>query len=122
MTQTIAQSPPKPAPRRMSYEEFLKTDFGAQRAEWVNGEGSYMGTVSSLHSDVVTFLLSMIKFWVDARGGGKVRPEPFNMKTGPDLPGRNPDILYVAPEHADRIQSNHLRGPADLVIEVVSPD
>jgi len=36
--------------------------------------------------------------------------------------GRNPDILFVSAEHADRIKKNYLNGPADLVIEVVSPD
>src|SRR5947207_2192487 len=119
MTQTIAQSPPQPAPRRMSYEEFLKTDFGTQRAEWINGEVSYMGTVSTIHVRVTGFLLSLIKFWIDAGGGGDLFFEPFNMRT--ERSGRNPDILYVSPEHLERIQPNHLLGPADLVVEVVSP-
>src|SRR5438067_1818480 len=109
MTQTIVQPPPQPTPQPMSYEEFLKTDFGAQRAEWVNGEVSYMGTVSTRHANLVTFLLTLLKFWIDARDGGMIVPEPFNMRT--EVSGRNPDILYVAPEHASRVQSNHLLGP-----------
>src|SRR5207248_2018052 len=36
--------------------------------------------------------------------------------------GREPDILFVAKENAERIQTAHLDGPADLVVEIVSPD
>ena len=44
------------------------------------------------------------------------------MKTGKNLPGREPDILFVANEHLDLVKKNHLAGPADLAIEIVSPD
>lgn len=33
---------------------------------------------------------------------------------------REPDLLYVATEHADRIKPMYLEGPADLVVEVIS--
>jgi Uma2 family endonuclease len=36
--------------------------------------------------------------------------------------GREPDILFVANEHLDRIQPTYIDGPADLAVEVVSPD
>ena len=35
--------------------------------------------------------------------------------------GREPDIIYVAPENEGRLLDNYLDGPADLAIEVVSP-
>ena len=44
------------------------------------------------------------------------------MKTGPDLPGREPDILFIAREHLDRMRNSYLDGPADLVVEIISPD
>jgi Uma2 family endonuclease len=43
------------------------------------------------------------------------------MKTGPDLPGRSPDLFFLLNEHMDRLRENHLAGPADIVIEVTSP-
>lgn len=43
------------------------------------------------------------------------------MKTGPDLPGRAPDILFVATEHLHRLHENHLEGPADLAVEILTP-
>ena len=44
------------------------------------------------------------------------------MKIGPDLPGREPDILFIAREHLDRFRDTYLDGPADLVVEIISRD
>ncbi len=37
------------------------------------------------------------------------------------MPGRAPDIIYVRPENLHRLQKNYLDGPADLVVEIISP-
>jgi len=44
------------------------------------------------------------------------------MKTAPVLPGREPDVLFVANEHLNRFRKNYLEGPADLVVEIISPE
>jgi Uma2 family endonuclease len=36
--------------------------------------------------------------------------------------GREPDVLFVAKQHADRVRSTWIDGPADLVVEIVSPE
>jgi Uma2 family endonuclease len=36
--------------------------------------------------------------------------------------GREPDMLFVASDHLDRLQDTYLDGPADLVVEIVSPE
>lgn len=43
------------------------------------------------------------------------------MKTGPGLPGRSPDVFFVRNEHLERVKRLYLEGPADLVIEIISP-
>ena len=45
----------------------------------------------------------------------------FQMKPGPDLPGRSPDIMFVRAERLERVLDQFLDGPADLAIEIVSP-
>lgn len=40
----------------------------------------------------------------------------------PDGPVREPDVLFVAGEHAARIDAKVLKGPADLVVEVIAED
>jgi Uma2 family endonuclease len=109
-------------PTRMTYEEFLKADFGGQRVEWVNGEIDYMGTVSRVHNRLVLFLASLMQHFVEAGSLGEVHSETFNMRLSTRPSGRNPDVLVVLTEHGERIKNNFLDGPADLVVEVVSPD
>lgn len=116
LTGGIAYSPPK-----LTYEEFLQWDGENQHVEWVNGEVVYMAPISSDHQDVGGYLLSLIRCFVEAHDLGVVRYEPFQMKTGPDLPGRAPDILFVAKKNLPRLKKLHLEGPADLVVEIISP-
>jgi Uma2 family endonuclease len=125
MAQEIkTQTPTSPAtatPLRMSYEEFLKWADGT-RAEWVDGEVIPMSPASKRHQRLVKFLISILGAFIEARSLGDLLPAPFQMKSGLDLPGREPDLIFVATEHLDRIQENYLNGPADSVIEIISPD
>jgi Uma2 family endonuclease len=107
---------------RMSYATFLEEWEGCELpVEWVNGEVVTMAPVSDEHSDEQVFLQTVMKMFVDAHDLGQVRSEPFQMKTGPDLPGRAPDVLFVARKNVGRLKRNHLQGPADLVVEIISP-
>jgi Uma2 family endonuclease len=108
-------------PPRMSYAEFLNSDFGDSSVEWVDGEVLMRAPVSNEHSDLQQCLLQALGSFVDAHDLGKLRTEPFQMKTGPGLPGRSPHILFVAKRNAARLKPSHLQGPADLVVEVLSP-
>ena len=107
--------------RKLTYEEFLKWDGENQHVEWVDGEVIPMAPVGDAHQDLGRWLLALLTFFSDARDLGAIRYEPFQMKTGPELPGRSPDILFVAKRNLSRLKTNHLEGPADLVVEIISP-
>jgi Uma2 family endonuclease len=64
----------------------------------------------------------VLDLFVQAHRLGEIRSDPFQMKTGPDLPGRAPDILFVAKANLPRLHRTLLEGPADLVVEIISPD
>jgi Uma2 family endonuclease len=107
----------------VSYEQFLEwlgTDENTH-FEWVNGGVVPMAPVSDEHSDVTGFFITLLRCWVDHHKLGIVRFEPTNMKTGPDLPGRAPDVLFLSNENLTRRKMTYIDGPADLVVEVVSP-
>jgi Uma2 family endonuclease len=53
---------------------------------------------------------------------GRLIPAPFEMRATPDGASREPDLLFVAKEHLDRLTQDRLNGPADLVVEVISDD
>ena len=107
---------------QISYEQFLELTDEDQHVEWVKGEVVAMSPVSNRHQDVAGFLLSLLRFYVEARQLGQVRSEPYQMKPGPTLPGRAPDIFFVADAHLSWMRNTYLDGPADLAVEIISPE
>jgi Uma2 family endonuclease len=114
----VANSPSGP----ISYEEFLATDFENPKVEWVNGRAVFVSPSNQQHQDVFHFLSMLLQGFVREKQLGVVRGETFQMKTGPDLPGREPDILFVSNAHKKRLKETYLNGPADLAVEIISPD
>lgn len=104
----------------LSYEEYLDWLDSETHAEWVDGTVMLMSPVERVNNNVCGFLLRIISTWVEAKGLGEVAFEPFQMRTGPDLNGRSPDILFVAQANLNRLKRTWLDGPADVVVEVVS--
>lgn len=107
---------------RISYADFLALPNQPEHAEWVDGEVVPLTPPSDQHQNVAGFLAALFRLYAEAKQLGTVRAAPFQMKTGPELPGREPDVLFVARAHEERIRPTHLDGPADLVVEVVSPE
>ncbi len=105
----------------MSYEEYLDDPAIPEATEWVDGEVIEMMSVSQEHARLVMYLSRLIGVYLEVRPIGEIFGEPFNMKTGPTLPGRSPDLLVLLEDHAGRMTTKNLAGPADLVIEVLSP-
>jgi len=73
------------------------------------------------HENIRRFLYTLINLFVEAHQLGRVYSEPFQMKTGPDLPGRAPAVFFVANENLGRVRQLNLEGPANLVVEIISP-
>ncbi len=104
----------------VTFEDFL-TQFDGQSAEWVYGEVISMSPVSIKHNDLTAFLITLFRLLLPQIGGGRVFHDPIVMRARPDLPGRSPDIAVILPDNFGIIRENQLAGPADLVIEIVSP-
>lgn len=123
MAQQTLIPPARPLPRgKISYEQFLEWLDEDTWAEWVDGEVELMSPISLLHQEVSRFLITILQFYISYHDLGALHHEPFQMKTGRDLPGRSPDILFVSKQNQHRLKSIYLDGPADLVVEIVSPD
>ena len=105
----------------MSYAEFLDWCDEDTRAGWVDGEVISASPASAAHRILVGFLLKVLDTHAEQHELGQVIAAPFQMKAGPELPGREPDLLFIARENLDRLEGVHLDGPSDLAIEVVSP-
>lgn len=118
-TTSLPETPSPPA--KMTYEEFLVWADGT-RAEWVDGEVITMSPASRRHQRLAVFLTTLLEHFVEARQSGVVLAAPFQMKTGASLPGREPDVLFIAQEHLERLKENYLDGPADIAVEIISPE
>jgi Uma2 family endonuclease len=111
----------KPGDRaHITYEDFLDWADEDTLAEWVDGKIIMTSPANRRHQGIARFLLMTLSSFVDVHGLGTVIEAPFQMK----LPrsGREPDVLYIATTHLDRLQETHLAGAADLVVEIVSPE
>ena len=106
---------------KMTYEEFLAW-YDDSHAEWVDGEVILMSPVSKQHQLLASFLAALIQLWTEDRQLGLVLTAPFQMKLSFRPSGREPDVLFIARERLDLLKNNYLDGPADLAIEVISPD
>jgi Uma2 family endonuclease len=114
-----AVSPPK---KRISYEEFLEWCDEDTWAEWVDGEVVMVSPAATKHQLITGLLLQIMNIYAETRNLGQVLSAPFLMRL-PDVPsGREPDLLFVAHAHLDRLKETYLDGPADLVVEIVSPE
>ena len=122
MATATQTSTPANTQAKISYEEFLELESEDQHVEWVDGEVTAMSPISNLHQKLGGYLLSLLQFYADTRQLGEVRYEPFQMKPAANLPGRSPDILFVTKAHRVRLKKNFLEGPADLVVEIISPE
>ncbi len=104
----------------LTYAEFLEALTDTPHVEWADGQIIPMSPITNRHTKLGLFLLMLLEHWAEAHSLGEVFYEPFQMKTGPDLPGRAPDILFVATENLPRVKNTYLDGPADLVVENIS--
>lgn len=75
---------------------------------------------SEPHQDLVGFLGSVMRTFVEQHQLGRLLVAPFQMKLATS--GREPDLLFVASERLDWIHRTYLDGPADLVVEIISPE
>ena len=106
----------------ISYEAFLADADEDVRAEWVDGRVSLMSPASQRHQKLATLLASLLLAFVEAYNLGVVMAALFQMKLAPEGSGREPDILFVAKSNLERLKKNRLEGPADLAVEIISPE
>lgn len=107
---------------RMSYDEWLDWDYEGGLTEWIDGEVHIYMPATRTHQRLVEFLDRVLGLFVELMGLGIVKLAPYSMRAIPDGNGREPDVMFVATEHLDRLREKELVGPADLVVEIISDD
>lgn len=106
---------------KISYEDFL-VQYDGICAEWINGEVVMTPPASEKHQSIVIFLIKLLDTYVEFHSLGKVLVAPFQVRLESALSGREPDLLFVTSDNLNRIKPTYLDGPADMVVEIISPD
>jgi Uma2 family endonuclease len=109
-----------PHPPRVSYEEWLTRPEDAGQSEWVDGEVIEFMPPKTIHQSILVLLGKLVGLFVEIRGLGSVFVAPYEMRLANSA--REPDLLFVATKHLDRIDANRLTGAADLAVEIISED
>ena len=109
-------------PAGLSYSEFLEWLDEDVRAEWVHGEILIMSHASRPHQRISDFLTAVLKLFVEPVGLGEVISAPFQMRASSELPGREPDILFVVQSRLEIVKDTFVDGAADIVVEIISPE
>ncbi|HJQ83799.1 MAG TPA: Uma2 family endonuclease [Candidatus Binatia bacterium] len=108
--------------RRMTEEEFVAWCDEDTHAEWVDGVVLVKEPVSGEHDQIAWWLRTLLQLYVEERDLGRVSGPEFAVRLPRRPSRREPDVVFVAAARLDAVRPNHVEGPPDLVIEVVSPD
>ena len=107
---------------RMTERQFVGWTLPeALRAEWENGEVILMTTSSTAHADLGGWFYRFLFAFVEFHDLGHVYP-PLTVRLAEIQRRRDPDVLFIAKSRLHLLRRNHLEGPPDLAVEVVSPD
>lgn len=104
----------------VSFEDFCSR-YEGQPVEWHGGKVIQKMSNNERHQAFVMFFSVLLSLYLGFRKMGKIYQDGYQMRLVPNDPARQPDLLIVFKEHYERIKHQYLDGPADLVIEVISP-
>ena len=113
-----------PPVHRMNEGEFIKwcREGDGNRAEWVDGETVLMAPDNTEHNSIAGFVFTLMDGWSARHGSGRVFFENVQLRFPKIRRRRQPDLVFVSKERLHIIEKNHIEGPPDLVMEIVSPD
>lgn len=106
----------------MRIDEYLLWLDADTYAEWEDGKVVLMSPASRRQVLIASFLIALLTEYVLRHRLGVVLSAPFQMVLRSLQRSREPDVLFVANANLHRLHETYLDGPADLVIEIVSPE
>jgi Uma2 family endonuclease len=114
---------PDPPPSPVTEDEYYRWSerHGYVRAEWINGEISFMPPVGPVHDDLAWWIGTLLRHYVDRKGLGRVKMDTWTKFEVPEPQVRGPDVLFLAQDRAHLITKQNVPVPPDFIVEVVSP-
>lgn len=104
---------------KLTWEDYLAIPPDGKRHELIDGEHYVSPAPNVRHQRVSANLHFHLAQVVRRAGLGELFYAPLDVKLS-DFDVVQPDIVFVAREHAGRLTEFHLAGPPDLAVEVLS--
>lgn len=102
-----------------SEDDYLELDTN-HLVEFTDGTVEVLPMPTTSHQRIVAYLYGLLLSFIEAQARGTVLFAPLRVRLRKNK-YREPDVVFMLSEHADRIGENFWRG-ADLVMEVISDD
>ncbi len=104
----------------VTFEDYLER-FAGQHVELEYGNVVKMSPIHERHDQLSRYLAMLLEAYFAMQPIGTLRQDPFVMKSRDDLPVRQPDLQIILKTGLGRLTPTYTDGPADIVIEIVSP-
>src|SRR5450432_3687625 len=96
--------------------------YAADFYELAQGALIKMSPVSSTHDRILRYLALLFEAYLELTQNGEIRIAPFVMRLPGVNNGREPDLQVILKTNNGELTETYQNGPADLCIEVVSPE
>jgi Uma2 family endonuclease len=103
----------------VSAEDYLR-QYADSHHEWVRGVVIKMSPQSLPHARLIKYLQHLLDAYFSFRPIGQTLTAPFVMRL--EKAFREPDVMVIRDDNPSDLTENALVGPADICIEVVSPE
>ena len=103
----------------VSAEEYM-AQYAEHHHEWVKGAVIKMTPESLRHALIIKYLLRLLDAYFSLNPIGTVLDEPFVMRLEESF--REPDLQVILTTNPGQLTETAMIGPADICIEVVSPE
>lgn len=103
----------------LSEDDFYRLADEDSDWEYLDGRIVMHSPASNRHEDLFSFLMTLLRGYLDEKGGAEVRGSRFPMRLDADW-SPEPDLMVVREARRHAITPQRLEGPADWVIEIVS--
>lgn len=105
----------------VSAEEYMEK-YAADFCEWVSGVVIKMSPIHEDHDMLTRYLATLFSAYFELKPIGTIRQGPFVQRLGDAEPRREPDIQIILNTNPGTLTETYMDGPADICIEVVSPE
>jgi Uma2 family endonuclease len=106
---------------RVSADEYMER-YAHDFYEWVDGELIKMSPVREEHDLLSAYFRRLLDTYFELRPIGTVRADPFVMRVDSTNSRREPDLQIILNTNPGELTKTMMIGPADIVIEIVSPE